>query len=313
MPDARRVAAIDCGTNSIRLLVAEVADNRVSDISREMRIVRLGEGVDATGRLGEAALVRTFAALDDYAATVRRLGVQPGAVRMAATSATRDAANRDAFVGGVVDRLGVPPDVLTGDEEAALSFAGAVSALPAGTAEPWLVTDIGGGSTECVLGDRDGVKAARSVDIGCVRITERRLRDDPPDQEQVAAATGDIDAAFALAGETVDLGAASTVVGLAGSVTTVAGIALGLPAYDPAAIHGSVISAADIHRVASDLLAMPRARRAELPVMHPGRVDVIAAGALILDRLLVAAGADAVVASEHDILDGLALNVAARF
>lgn len=314
----RRVAAIDCGTNSIRLLVADVDPagdrdgRRVVDLVREMRIVRLGEGVDATGRLSEAALGRTFRALDDYAATIQALGVGTANIRMAATSATRDAENRDEFGHGVVSRFGVPPDVLTGDEEAALSFAGAVSALPDGTPGPWLVADIGGGSTECVLGDGAGVRAARSVDIGCVRITERRLRSDPPEPDQVSAATADVDAALAQAAATVDFAAAATVVGLAGSVTTVAALALGLPEYDPVAIQGSRISAGDVHRVATDLLAMSRRERAALPVMHPGRVDVIGAGALILDRLLVAAGADSVVASEHDILDGLALSVADR-
>jgi exopolyphosphatase/guanosine-5'-triphosphate,3'-diphosphate pyrophosphatase len=310
--NARRVAAIDCGTNSIRLLIADVVAGQVSDRVREMRIVRLGENVDATGRLSDAALSRTFEALDVYAGLIHAHEVPPDAIRMAATSATRDAENREAFVAGVVDRLGVSPDVLTGDEEAALSFAGAGSALLPGTPEPWLVVDIGGGSTECVLGDASGVRAARSVNVGCVRITERRLRADPPSADEIAAAVDDIDGALRLAAETVDLAAAATLVGLAGSVTTVTALALDLPAYEPTAIHGSRITATDVHQVATDLLRMTRQERAALPVMHPGRADVIAAGALILDRVLVAAGADSVVASEHDILDGLALSVAQR-
>jgi exopolyphosphatase/guanosine-5'-triphosphate,3'-diphosphate pyrophosphatase len=307
-----RVAAIDCGTNSIRLLVADVTAGHVTDVTRRMEIVRLGEGVDATGRLSDAALQRTFAALDGYVGVIHDLHVAPDAVRMAATSATRDAANRDDFVTGVKERLGADPEVLTGDEEAALSFAGAVSAVTGLPPEPWLVVDIGGGSTECVVGDRTGVRAAKSVDIGCVRITERRLRADPPTREQVGAATADIDSALAGADAAVGLTGARTLIGLAGSVTTVAAIALGLDEYDPAAIHGSVTTAADVHRVASDLLRMTHQERAALPAMHPGRVDVIGAGALILDRVMAAARLDAVVASEHDILDGLALSIADR-
>jgi len=307
-----RVAAIDCGTNSIRLLVADVEDGVVHDLRREMEIVRLGEGVDATGRLSDVALGRTLDALDGYVDTIRGLEVDPAAIRMAATSATRDAANRDEFVTGVRERLGVDPEVLSGGDEAELSFAGAVSALAGSPPEPWLVVDIGGGSTECVLGGPPGVDSADSMDIGCVRITERRLPDDPPGLDQIKAAVADIDDALAEACKTVPLASAQTCVGLAGSVTTVAGIALGLPSYDPAAIHGARISASEVQRVAGELLTMTRADRAALPVMHPGRVDVIGAGALILDRLMVMAGLDAVIASEHDILDGLALSVAAR-
>ena len=306
-----RVGAIDCGTNSIRLLVADVDGARMDDVVRRMEIVRLGQDVDRTGRFADEALARTFAALDDYAEVIAATGADR--VRMVATSATRDAANRDEFVRGVQARLGVPPDVVSGDEEAALSFAGATSGLPASAwPAPYLVCDIGGGSTEFVLGDSEGVRASRSVDVGCVRMTERHLHDDPPSPEQVRAATADIDDAIAAADATVGFAAARTLLGLAGSVTTVVAIALGLEHYDPERIHHARVSADDVHRVASRLLTSPRAQRAAMPVMHPGRVDVIGAGALVLDRILARTGLDAVVASEHDILDGIARSVALR-
>ena len=305
-----RVAAIDCGTNSIRLLVAEV-DQRgaLRDLSRRMEIVRLGEGVDRTGRFADAALARTFAALDDYADEIKRLDAE--SVRMVATSASRDVDNRDAFVAGVQERLGVAPVVVSGDEEAQLSFAGATAELRGSSrfASPYLVCDIGGGSTEFVLGDDTGVRAARSVDIGCVRMTERHLHDDPPTQEQIDAATDDIKAAITAVQQAVPVGEARTLVGLAGSVTTVAALALGLTSYDAERIHHSVISAADVHAVAQSLLGQSRAERATAPVMHPGRVDVIGAGALVLDLVLACCGFDEVVVSEHDILDGIALSL----
>jgi exopolyphosphatase/guanosine-5'-triphosphate,3'-diphosphate pyrophosphatase len=304
-----RVAAIDCGTNSIRLLVADVDGATLHDVERRMEIVRLGAGVDRTGRLDEAALRRTFAALDDYAESIRRHGAQ--SVRMVATSATRDAANRADFVRGVSARIGVEPDVVTGAEEAALSFAGATRELLAGpaVAAPFLVCDIGGGSTEFVLGDAGGVRAARSIDIGCVRMTERHLTADPPTAEQVAAARGDITSAVAEAAAEVDFGAAASLVGLAGSVTTVTAIALGLTSYDAARIHHARVSASDVTKVTTELLAMTSAQRAALPVMHPGRADVIGAGALVLDTIMQIGGFAEVVASEHDILDGIAFSI----
>jgi exopolyphosphatase/guanosine-5'-triphosphate,3'-diphosphate pyrophosphatase len=305
-----RVAAIDCGTNSIRLLVAEADDSgRLRDLSRQMEIVRLGEGVDKTGRFTDAALGRTFAALDSYVAEIDKLGADR--VRMVATSASRDAANRDVFVDGVRERLGVAPDVVSGDEEAQLSFAGATAEFRGSSrfGAPYLVCDIGGGSTEFVLGGDDGVRAAKSVDIGCVRMTERHLHDDPPTPAQVAAATSDISSAIAQVMETVAVQDAKTLVGLAGSVTTVAGLALDLPSYDADRIHHSVIAASDVHRVAGSLLARTRAERAKLPVMHPGRVDVIGAGALVLDLVLRCCGFTEVVVSERDILDGIALSL----
>ena len=301
-----RVAAIDCGTNSIRLLVADVTAGRLTDVVREMRVVRLGQDVDRTGRLAPEALERTFGALRDYAVQVRELGAEK--VRMCATSATRDAANRDEFVSGCVEILGVEPEVISGGEEAQTSFAGATSTLPRDRfPAPYLVVDIGGGSTEFVLGDTS-VTQSISVDLGCVRLTERRLRSSPPTAAEVAAAESDIDALMDRVADTVDVTSAATLVGLAGSVTTVAALALGLPAYDPSTIQHSRVAFADVDRVTSDLLARTPEQRLEYAVMHPGRADVIGAGALILRRLMQHVGSDSVVASESDILDGIALS-----
>ena len=301
-----RVAAVDCGTNSVRLLVADVAGDRKDDVHREMRVVRLGEGVDRTGALSPEAVARTRVALVDYAATCRALGVER--VRMVATSATRDARNRDDFTAMVRAVLGVAPEVVSGDEEAALSFDGATRGLDPEDG-PFLVMDIGGGSTELVLGTT-APQAALSVDVGCVRLTERHLLDDPPTCAQVAAAEADVDAAIALVRAAVPVEQARTAVGLAGSVTTVAAVALGLETYDPDRIHLSRIAAADVAAVTSRLLAMTRAERAALPVMHPGRVDVIGAGALVLATLVARLGLADVVVSEADILDGIAWSIA---
>jgi exopolyphosphatase / guanosine-5'-triphosphate,3'-diphosphate pyrophosphatase len=301
-----RVAAIDCGTNSLRLLIADVDDGVVHDLVREMRVVRLGQGVDRTGRLAPEALERTRAALADYAAAIDAHGAQR--VRMVATSATRDASNRSEFVAMVRRELGVEPDVIAGQEEAELSFAGAVSALDTVTG-PLLVADIGGGSTELVRGG-DGGLLAHSMDVGCVRMTERHLRDDPPTSDQIAAAVADIRAAITAARGDVPLDSAVTFVGVAGTVTTIAAIALGLPEYDSVAIHGSTVTADAVRDVTRRLLAMTHEQRAALPVMHPGRVDVIGGGALVLRTLVEEVGVEAVVASEHDILDGIALSLA---
>ncbi|TKJ18795.1 Ppx/GppA phosphatase family protein [Blastococcus sp. CCUG 61487] len=312
-----RVAAIDCGTNSIRLLVADVpVTGGHTDLVRRMEVVRLGQGVDATGRLAAEAIERTRTVLAEYAETARELGAED--VRMVATSATRDAANRDEFEQMVLATLGRLPDVVPGREEAELSFRGATASLESAAAQhgaaapepPFLVVDIGGGSTEFVLGDAAGLRAARSVDVGCVRLTERRLHGDPPSTAEVDATVADIRSALALVTAEVPVAEAATLVGLAGSVTTVAALALDLPAYDPLAIHGSRIPVADVRRVSDDLLAMPRTQRAALPVMHPGRVDVIGAGALILRVIMDEFGMDEVVVSEHDILDGIALRLA---
>jgi exopolyphosphatase / guanosine-5'-triphosphate,3'-diphosphate pyrophosphatase len=303
-----RVAAIDCGTNSVRLLVADLPTDGgpLRDLTRRMEIVRLGEGVDRTGRLAPAAISRTRAALADYAAEIDRLGARR--VRMVATSATRDAANAGEFTALVHGTVGVDPEVVSGDEEARLSFTGAVRGLPADADPPYLVVDIGGGSTEFVRGT-DTVERAVSVDIGCVRMTERHLRDDPPSPAQVAAATADIGAAVdrALAAVGSDT---ATLIGLAGSVTTVAGLALKLPSYQPDRIHHARIPLPDIAAVTADLLAMTREQRSRLGVMHPGRADVIAAGALILRLVMESAGASSVIASEHDLLDGIAWSLA---
>jgi len=301
-----RVAAIDCGTNSIRLLIADGDGETLTDVVREMRIVRLGEGVDRTGRLQPAALERTRVALIDYADLIAEHGAE--AVRMVATSATRDAANRDEFTTMVARILGIAPEVITGTEEAALSFLGAASAV-SDRLQPLLVADIGGGSTELVLGDSAEGLDAYSMDIGCVRMTERHLRSDPPTSEQIAAARADVRAALELARPTVDFTSAAMFIGVAGTVTTMSAIALGLTEYQPDRIHGSRMSAATVEEVGERLLAMTRAERAALPVMHPGRVDVIGGGALILQELMRATGAAEVVVSEHDILDGIALSL----
>ncbi|MFK0009751.1 exopolyphosphatase [Paenarthrobacter sp. NPDC090520] len=312
-----RVAAIDCGTNSIRLLIADVSPDSaagpLTDVVREMRVVRLGQGVDATGELAPEALDRTFAAAKDYAALIGDHGA--GSVRFVATSATRDARNRQVFVDGIRDLLGVAPEVISGDEEASLSFAGASSVLPIKGDDAVLVVDLGGGSTEFVLGDANGVIAARSVDIGCVRLTERHLTSDPPTAAQIAAAEADVDAALDLAAQTVPLGRATAVVGVAGSITTITAHALGLAEYQPNKIHGAYLDIETISDAATNLLEMSRSERAALPYMHPGRVDVIGAGALVWRRILWRLGQasdgriQGATSSEHDILDGIALSI----
>ena len=303
-----RVAAVDCGTNSIRLLVAEhtPGDAHLVDLDRRMEIVRLGQGVDATGRLAPEALERTFKVARTYAEAIREWGAER--TRFVATSATRDAANRDEFVAGVLEIFGVEPEVITGDEEAGLSYSGATRGLAGGVPAPYLVVDIGGGSTEFVLGE-DKVLAARSVDVGCVRMLERHLRDDPPTADQIAAASADIDAAIDRAAALVPISDARSLVGVAGSVTTIAAISLDLAAYDASKVHHARIPAARVHEVARMLLHQTRAERAAIGCLHPGRVDVIGAGALILDRILTRLDVDSLVVSEHDILDGIAWSI----
>lgn len=309
-----RAAAVDCGTNSVRLLVTDLdpATGSQVDLDRQMRVVRLGEGVDATGRLSEAALARTFAAVEDYARTVADLGAER--VRFVATSASRDAENAADFVAGVRERLGVEPEVVAGGEEAELSFLGATRELAGVVPGPYCVVDIGGGSTEVVVGDVvDGVPtvtASRSVDVGCVRMTERHLLADPPTGVQVEAARAAVEAALDEVERTVDLTSVRTLVGLAGSVTTVAGEALGLGAYDSGRIHGSVHTVEDLLGAGERLLRATREERAARGFMHPGRVDVIGAGALVwqsvLRRVRLRAGVQEARVSEHDILDGIA-------
>jgi exopolyphosphatase/guanosine-5'-triphosphate,3'-diphosphate pyrophosphatase len=307
-----RVAAVDCGTNSLRLLLADVNPGRaeLTDVIRRMEIVRLGQGVDQTGRLAPEALARTMTVLREHADVIARSGAQ--AVRMVATSATRDADNAAEFVRLVKEVLGVAPEVLTGDEEAMLSFTGATAELAAGPDPgPFLVADIGGGSTEFVLGEAGGRPTHTiSVNIGCVRMTERHLHGDPPSEAEVAAAVADIDAALEEVAVAVPAREARTLIGLAGSVTTVAAIAMGLPAYDAARIHHARVAAADVSAATCGLLTQTRAERAAIGVMHPGRVDVIGGGALILDRLMRRFGFAEVLVSEHDILDGMAWSLA---
>jgi exopolyphosphatase/guanosine-5'-triphosphate,3'-diphosphate pyrophosphatase len=305
-----RVAAIDCGTNSLRLLVADVDTEAgtLVDLHRQMEIVRLGEGVDRTGRLSDEALARTFAVCDRYAETLSALEAEH--VRFVATSASRDAENRDVFVSGVLARIGVEPEVVSGDEEARLSFTGATRGLT-GAEPPYLVIDIGGGSTEFVLGTTEPV-AALSVDVGCVRLTERHFTSDPPSRGQIDDVIADADAAISRAAEVVPLEEARTLVGLAGSVTTLTAVVLGQTNYDASAIHGMRVSAATVAEWSDRLLAMTHDERSRISVIHPGRVDVLNAGVLVLRRILERTGLPEVLVSEHDILDGIAFSIAER-
>lgn len=305
-----RVAAIDCGTNSIRLLIADSVDGQLRDVHREMRIVRLGQGVDATGRFAADALDRTRVALVDYAALCEAHRVDR--VRMVATSAARDASNRDSFFAMTADVLGVTADVITGAEEAQLSFRGAVNELDSAQA-PFVVVDLGGGSTEMVLGESD-VIASFSADIGCVRVTERCLHTDPPTPREVVAARDLIRERLGEALRAVPVQRARTWVGVAGTMTTIAALALDLPTYDSAAIHLSRVGIERLLQVCDGLIDMTRAQRAGLGPMHEGRADVIGAGAIVVEELAFAlterAGIEELTVSEHDILDGIALSIA---
>jgi exopolyphosphatase/guanosine-5'-triphosphate,3'-diphosphate pyrophosphatase len=301
-----RVAAIDCGTNSIRLLIADIDGNNFREVVRDMEIVRLGQGVDETGQFHPDAITRTLAAVDKFALEIAKRGVEK--IRFCATSATRDATNRHLFVDGVRERLGIELEVITGEEEAALSFAGAIKDLDP-TNGPFLVVDIGGGSTEFVFGTST-VEAARSVNIGCVRMTERHFATDPATPEQIESARSDIQAAIAQAAAVVPITTAKTLVAVAGTATTVAAAALELPEYDRYAIHLSRISAQQTHDAATMFATSRREQRLSLGYMHPGRVDVIAAGSLVLSEIMKATGATEYVASESDILDGMAFSLA---
>jgi exopolyphosphatase/guanosine-5'-triphosphate,3'-diphosphate pyrophosphatase len=301
-----RVAAIDCGTNSIRLLIADIDGNNFREVVRDMEIVRLGQGVDETGQFHPDAIARTLAAVDKFASEIAKRGVEK--IRFCATSATRDATNRHLFVDGVRERLGIELEVISGDEEAALSFAGAIKDLDPSNG-PFLVVDIGGGSTEFVFGTST-VEAARSVNIGCVRMTERHFASDPATAEQIELARTDIQAAIAQAAAVVPITKAKTLVAVAGTATTVAAAALDLPEYDRYAIHLSRISAQQTHDAATMFATSTREQRLALGYMHPGRVDVIAAGSLVLSEIMKATGASEFVASESDILDGMAFSLA---
>ena len=312
------MAAIDCGTNTIRLLVAEADEVALRDLTREAVIVRLGQGVDRKGELAPDALARTLEQTRRYAQRCEELGVE--AVRFVATSATRDARNREEFAAGVRAAIGVDPEVVSGDEEAALSFRGAVGVLGARRPGPFLVVDLGGGSTELVLGDT-APRAALSMDIGSVRLTERHLHADPPTPAQIDAAHTDVAAALDAAARVVPLGEAVTLVGLAGTITTVTAHALGLPAYQRERIDGAELPVDAVLAACEDLLHRSHDERAALGFMHPGRVDVIGAGALVWHDVVTrvrdaVAGAgrrlDTVVTSEHDILDGIAWSVVDR-
>ncbi len=292
------VAAFDCGTNTIKLLVGSLPEVSV----RESRIVRLGQGVDATGRLADEALERAFAAIDEYAAILA--GHDVSRIRFCATSATRDSSNASVFASGVHERLGVWPEVLTGDEEAALAYDGAVRNLRTPPAYPVLVVDIGGGSTELVLGDASGPVAAQSMDMGSVRMHERYLTSDPPTPDQVAACVAAVDAHLDAC--PVPVASAATVVGVAGTVLSITAGVLDLPTYDKSVIDQSVVAASDVHAFVERLVAMPVSRRLEFGWMHPGRVDVLGAGGLILGRVLRRCSTSSLVASEADILDGIA-------
>ena len=297
-----RVAAIDCGTNSIRLLVADVSGDNFREIQREMEIVRLGQGVDATGQFDPEAIERTLVATKKYAEIIQSKGVEK--IRFCATSATRDASNRSIFIDGVKEILGVEPEVIPGTEEARLSFIGATKELKH-SETPYLVVDIGGGSTEFVFGNEE-VKYAKSVNIGCVRMSERHLKVQPPKPLDVQNAIADIDEAIAEASHIVPLKEAKTLIAVAGTATTVAAAALGLDQYDRNAIHLSRIPAQRVLEVAQKFQLASREELAALPYMHPGRADVITAGSIVLSRVMIATGASEFVASESDILDGIA-------
>ena len=301
-----RVAAIDCGTNSIRLLIADIHDGQFKEVHRQMEIVRLGQGVDKNKAFDPEAIERTLKVTGEYARVIAAKGVEK--IRFCATSATRDASNRQIFIDGVKAILGIEPEVIPGEEEAALSFMGATKELSS-LDGPFLVVDIGGGSTEFVLGT-ENVESARSVNIGCVRMAERHLNQQPPTLDSVASATRDIDAAISEAAKDVAMTTAKSLVCVAGTATTVAAAALELSEYDRYAIHLSRIPAQKVHDVAAMFQAMSREEIAALGYMHPGRVDVITSGSLVLSRVLRATGATEFIASESDILDGIAWGLA---
>ena len=297
-----RVAAIDCGTNSIRLLIADIAGDNFKEVLRTMEIVRLGQGVDQNKAFHPDAIDRTLKAVELFRDQIASKGVEK--IRFCATSATRDATNRNLFIDGVRDILGIEVEVIPGEEEAELSFIGATKELRQSDA-PFLVVDIGGGSTEFVFGSQK-VEFAKSVNIGCVRMSERHLNTQPPTMAQIAQAIVDIDIAITQAAAVVPITTAKTLVAVAGTATTVAAAALELTDYDRHLIHLSRISSDKVHKVAANFQSMSKDQIASLGFMHPGRVDVITAGSLVLSRIMAATGATEFVASESDILDGMA-------
>ena len=297
-----RVAAIDCGTNSIRLLIADITGGNFKEVLRTMEIVRLGQGVDQNKSFHPDAIARTLSAVEKFAQLIASKGVEK--IRFCATSATRDASNRDLFTNGVKKILGVEVEVIPGEQEATLSFIGATKELSQSDG-PFLVVDIGGGSTEFVFGS-EKVEFAKSVNIGCVRMSERHLNLQPPTMAQIAEAIIDIDLAITQAAKVVPISQAKSLVAVAGTATTVAAAALKLAEYDRYLIHLSRISAPSVHQVAAMFQSMNKDQIASLGYMHPGRVDVITAGALVLSRIMAATGASEFIASESDILDGIA-------
>jgi exopolyphosphatase/guanosine-5'-triphosphate,3'-diphosphate pyrophosphatase len=300
----KRVAAIDCGTNSIRLLISDIdtATNTATDVVREMRIVRLGEGVDKTNAFLPSALERTFKAVDEYEKLLLKHNVEH--VRFVATSATRDAQNKAMFIKGVIDRLRIVPEVIAGVEEAALSFDGATRSLRQKHVAPFLVIDLGGGSTELVIGDKEPT-GAFSMDVGCVRMTERHTPGGNPTKEQEEAIRGDVRNALKVAGTKVDWKTAKTIVGVAGTITTVAAHVLKLKTYDPDVLHGAIITAEQVSQTAQDFISLTPSQRGALPYMHEGRIEVITAGSIVLDEVMKGIGAKTLIASERDILDGV--------
>jgi exopolyphosphatase/guanosine-5'-triphosphate,3'-diphosphate pyrophosphatase len=297
-----RVAAIDCGTNSIRLLIADVTGGNFKEVLRTMEIVRLGQGVDQNKSFHPDAIARTLSAVEKFAQLIASKGVEK--IRFCATSATRDASNRELFTNGVKKILGVEVEVIPGEQEAALSFIGATKELSQSDG-PFLVVDIGGGSTEFVFGS-EKVEFAKSVNIGCVRMSERHLNSQPPTMAQIAEAIIDIDLAITQAAKVVPISQAKSLVAVAGTATTVAAAALKLEEYDRYLIHLSRISAPAVHQVAAMFQSLNKDQITALGYMHPGRVDVITAGALVLSRIMAATGASEFIASESDILDGIA-------
>ena len=300
----KRVAAIDCGTNSIRLLISDIdtSTNTATDVVREMRIVRLGEGVDKTNAFSPRALERTFKAVEEYDKLLLKHNVEH--VRFVATSATRDAQNKAMFIKGIIDRLKIVPEVIAGVEEAALSFDGATRSLRQKHSAPFLVIDLGGGSTELVIGDKEPT-GAYSMDVGCVRMTERHTPGGNPTKEQEEAIRTDVKNALKVAGTKVDWKTAKTVVGVAGTITTVAAHVLNLKTYDPDVLHGASITAEQVSQTAQDFITLTPAQRGALPYMHEGRIEVITAGSIVLDEVMKGIGAQTLIASERDILDGV--------
>lgn len=301
----KRVAAIDCGTNSIRLLISDIdtSTNTATDVCREMKIVRLGEGVDKTNAFSPRALERTFKAIDEYEQILLKHKVEN--LRFVATSATRDAQNKAMFIKGVIDRLRIAPEVIVGTEEAALSFDGATRSLRQKHKAPFLIIDLGGGSTELVIGDQEPT-GAYSMNVGCVRMTERHTPGGNPTKAQEEAIRTDVRNALKEAAKKVDWQKAQTIVGVAGTVTTVAAHILKLKTYDPDVLHGASISAQQISQTVQDFISLTPSQRAALPYMHEGRIEVITAGSIVLDEVMKAIGAQTLIASERDILDGVA-------